>query len=228
MRNEIDVVNNEGETLNNTDLANHSVSRKSIIRIVFASVLILALIAAGAVLFVSIKTYYVTSKQTENYFARAESIQADIKDNLVDLNDKFAVERLNKYFTKDEVYSIVYNLWKYELLINDVPVDKSASAVTIKKGDIISIKETLSETLLPEEFAGIGNLTRGDANDSLKNHFALNKKTYNLTGQKEGLTTVYTVNDLQLSSAESFNMLLSVQLQERLGFVTDVIVVTVK
>jgi len=220
----------EGRSLPKADYAVNTDKeslRKSILRIAAVIVLILALIATGAVLFVSIKTYYFTSKQTEDYNQRAAVIQADIKDNLAAVNDKFAVERLNKFFTRDEIYSFAYNLWKYELLLNGAPVGKSASALTIKQGDVISVKEALTETLLPEEFLEAGKLTRGDKNDSLKNHFGLNKKIYDLTEKKEGLTTIYTVENLRLASGERFNLLLSVQLQERLTFDSDVIAVTV-
>ncbi len=201
--------------------------RRSILRIIVAIVLILAVIAAGAILFVSINTYYSTSKQTDDYFSRAAAIENDIKTNLVELNDKFALERLNSFFTKDEVYSFAYNLWQYELMLNDKPVP-STEALTIAPGDEISIKESLNETMLPPEFLAYGNLTRGDVNDSLKNHFSLNKKTYILKEEKDRLSTIYRVEDLSVEKGESFNLLLSVQLQERLSFERDVVVITVK
>ncbi len=201
--------------------------RKTILRIVVAVVLILAVITTAAILFVSINRYYSTSKQTEDYFKRADVIENDIKTNLDVLNDKFALARLDSFFTKDEVYSFAYNLWKYELLINNQPV-ASTETLTIAPGDVISIKESLDETMLPSEFLAYGNLTRGDVNDSLKNHFSLNKKTYILNAKQEGLSTVYTVEDLSVTKGEEINLLLSVQLQERLDFERDVIVVTVR
>lgn len=201
--------------------------RRIILRIVVAIVLTLAVIATGAILFVSINKYYSTSKQTDDYFSRAGIIENDIKTNLDDLNDKFALRRLDSFFTKDEVYSFAYNLWKYELQVNGKPI-ASTETLTIAPGDVISIKESLDETMLPPEFLAYGNLTRGDVNDSLKNHFSLNKKTYVLNAKKERLSTTYTVEDLDATKGESFNLLLSVQLQERLDFERDVIVVTVK
>ncbi len=201
--------------------------RWSILRIIAAIVLILAVIATGAILFVSINKYYSTSKQTDNYFSKAAAIENDIKTNLPKLNDKFALERLDSFFSKDEVYSFAYNLWQYELQVNGKPIP-STETLTIAPGDEISIKEALDETMLPPEFLAYGNLTRGDVNDSLKNHFSLNKKTYILNEKKDKLSTIYKVEDLSLEKGESFNLLLSVQLQERLNFERDVIVVTVK
>lgn len=201
--------------------------RWSILRIIAAIVLILAVIATGAILFVSINKYYSTSKQTDNYFSKAAAIENDIKTNLPKLNDKFALERLDSFFSKDEVYSFAYNLWQYELQVNGKPIP-STETLTIAPGDEISIKESLDETMLPPEFLAYGNLTRGDVNDSLKNHFSLNKKTYILNEKKDKLSTIYKVEDLSLEKGESFNLLLSVQLQERLNFERDVIVVTVK
>ncbi|HZK38623.1 MAG TPA: hypothetical protein VFD23_00545 [Clostridia bacterium] len=210
-----------GETVDKQPL------RWSILRIIAAIVLTLAVIATAAILFVSIKTYYSTSKQTDGYFARAATIENDIKTNLPRLNDKFALERLDSFFTKDEVYSFAYNLWQYELQLNGKAIP-STETLTIAPGDELSIKESLDETMLPPEFLAYGNLTRGDVNDSLKNHFSLNKKTYILNEKKDKLSTIYKVEDLSLEKGESFNLLLSVQLQERLDFERDVIVVTVK
>lgn len=213
--------------VDNDDVTDNQPLRRTILRIIVAIVLILAVIATGAILFVSINTYYSTSKQTDNYFSRAAAIENDIKTNLPKLNDKFALERLDSFFTKDEVYSFAYNLWQYELQLNGKPIP-STETLTIAPGDELSIKESLDETMLPPEFLAYGNLTRGDVNDSLKNHFSLNKKTYILNEKKDKLTTIYEVEDLSLEKGESFNLLLSVQLQERLDFERDVIVVTVK
>jgi len=221
-------VSNEDGGGDYTGNAQKSSLRKSILRLAAATVLILAVIAAGAVLYVSIYNYYTMSKQTDYYFERADSIQNDIVTNLVELNDKFAVERLNNFFAKDEVYSFSYNLWKYELLVNGNPLDVATANLTLKPGDKISIRESLVETILPKDFVNIGNLLRGDPNDSMKNHFALNAQTYQLAEQKEGFVTTYTTENLNLVSGTSFNILLSVQLQERLRFERDVIAVTVK
>ncbi len=203
--------------------------RKSIIRVAAATVLILAVIGAGAVLVVSIYNYYNMSNQTDYYFERADSIQNDIVNNLPALNDKFAVERLNTFFTRDEVYSFAYNLWKYELLINGNPVDKTAANLTLKPGDKIAIRESLTETLLPKDFVSAGNLTRGDENDSMKNHFGFgpDKLAYQLTETKDGFVTTYTADNLELKSGMTFNILFSFALEERLAFGRDVMAVKV-
>ena len=237
MRNKLNAVNGEEkENIQNsggngggdyTDNVQKTSLRKAIIRIAAVTVLLLAVIGAGAVLFVSIYNYDTMANQTDYYFERADSIQNDIVTNLTELNDKFAVERLNTFFTKDEVYSFSYSLWKYELLVNGNPLDVATANLTLSPGDKISIRESLVDTRLPKDFVNIGNLLRGDANDSMKNHFALNGQTYQLVEKKEGFVSTYTVENLELKSGTTFNMLLSVQLQERLGFEKDVIVVTV-
>lgn len=201
--------------------------RRDILRIIAATVLVLASITAGAVLFVSMNTYRSTSKQTDDYFIRAADIENGIKTNLKALNDKFALGRLDSFFSKDDVHSYAYNLWKYELLVNGKPI-ASTNTLTIAPGDEIIIKESLEETMLPPEFLAYGNLTRGDVNDSLKNHFSLKGKTYILNEKKEKLTTIYKVEELSIKTGEEFFMFLSVQLQERLDFESDIITVTVK
>lgn len=220
--------------VDNDDVTDNQPLRRTILRIIVAIVLILAVIATGAILFVSINTYYSTSKQTEDYFERAGIIENDIKTNLDALNEKFALGRLDSFFAKDEIYSYAYNLWKYELLLNGQPIELKPT-LTISPNDEISLKESLDETMLPQEFLAYGNLTRGDVNDSLKNHFSLNatkgeaKITYILTSKKDRLSTIYTVEDLSLEKGKNFYLLFSVQLQERLNFEGEgVIVVTVK
>lgn len=202
--------------------------RKSVVRFVMAIVLSLAVIAVGAIVFVGINTYYTTSKQTDDYIKRTEIIETGIKTDLDNLNDKFALEKLNTFFTKDEVYSFAYNLWKYELLLNGKPVASTEETLTISPGDIISIKESVEETMLPRDFLAYGNLTRGDVNDSLKNHFSLSEKKYVLKEKKEKFSTTYTVEDVSFEKGEKFELVLSVYLQERLEFEKDVIPVTVK
>ena len=238
MRNKLNAVNGEEkENIQNsggngggdyTDNVQKTSLRKAIIRIAAVTVLLLAVIGAGAVLFVSLYNYYTMSNQTDYYFERADSIQNDIVTNLTELNDKFAVERLNTFFTKDEVYSFSYSLWKYELLVNGNPLDVATANLTLSPGDKISIRESLVDTQLPKDFVNIGNLLRGDSNDSMKNHFALNAQTYQLVEKSEGFVNTFTAENLDLKSGTTFNILLSVQLQERLKFERDVIAVTVK
>ena len=212
-----------------TDNARKASLRKSIVRIAAATVLILAVIGAGAVLVVSIYNHYTMSNQTDYYYEKAGSIQNDIVNNLPVFNDKFAVERLNTFFTKDEVYSFAYNLWQYDLLINGNPVDKATANLTLKPGDKIAVRESLTQTLLPKDFVSAGNLTRGDANDSMKNHFGFgpDKLTYQLTETKDGFVTTYTADNLELKSGTTFNILFSFALEERLAFDRDVMVVNV-
>ncbi len=203
--------------------------RKSIIRFVLAVILILAIIAASAVLFVRIKTYYFTSNQTEDYFARAGVIENEINNNLAERNDKFAAERLNAFFKFEDKKDFSSSLWSYTLLVNDVHVDLTTTVLTVKPGDKISIKEALAQTLLPNEFVIVGSLTQGDAGDSVDNHFGFYKDAkkmadYRIEEIRDGNNTTYTTEDLALVSGDTFNMLISVQLQEKLGINSDITV----
>lgn len=197
------------------------------LKFVLMIIMIMAVIAAGAVLFVSIRNYYVLQSQTDGYYAHAAGIDRDMETKLEELNDKFAAERLKLFFSQDEVYSFSYNMWKYELLVNGQPVDKDTTNLTIKEGDKISIRETLRDTLLPADFINIGNLVRNDKNDAMKNHFILSGITYYLDEKKDGFTTEYTVAGLEFTKGTKFEIMLSVQLQERLDFAEYQIPVTV-
>jgi hypothetical protein len=211
------------------DLAlNKKLLHRDILRLVTAILLVLAVIAASAVLFVWVRTYYRTARLTDNYTARAAVVEDDLKNNLAAVNDKFAVERLQTFFEKGDIYVFSYDLWNYEMLVNDVPVAPSTTALTINAADKISIRETLKQTVLPAEFVSVGSLTRGDTNDSLRNHFSLSGKDYKLTENKEGNITSFSVDDIALNSGDIFYIQFSVQLQQRLGFETDKITVTVK
>ncbi|NLP47453.1 MAG: hypothetical protein GX345_00745 [Clostridiales bacterium] len=198
------------------------------LRFVGLVLLALAVIASAAVLFVSIKNFYFLTDQKDGYYARAAGIERDMETKMDELNDKFAVERLNLFFSRDEIYTFSYNMWKYELLVNDQPVDDPmVLKLNIKEGDKLIIRESLRDTLLPADFINIGNLVRGDKNDAVKNHFALNGVTHYLEEKKEGFTTDYVVSGLEFTSGTKFEILLSVQLQERLGFENYLIDVTV-
>jgi len=200
---------------------------KSTKRIIFSIVLILSVIFSGSFLFVKTETYFYTKNQTKDFIAKAGEIAEDLKNNLAAKNDQFITENLNTLFTKDDMYVFSYNLWSYGLYINNTKIN-SSSPITINPGDRISIIESRKESSLPPAFISLGNLTRGDVNDSLSNHFAMSKKTYKLVAKTIGLKTTYTVEGLSLKSGETFNILLSVQLETRLGFERDTIVVHVR
>jgi hypothetical protein len=71
---------------------------------------------------------------------------------------------------------------------------------------------------LPEEFVKVGNLTQGDENDRLSNHFTVSGKSYSVKDNKEGAVSTYTLEDLNNKTGDKFVIVFSVQLQERLGF----------
>jgi len=200
---------------------------KSTKRIIASIVLILSIIFAGSFLFVTTETYFYTKNQTKDIIAKANETAADIKYNLAAKNNQFITDNLNTLFSKDDIYVFTYNLWSYGLYVNNTKIT-SSSPLSINPGDTISVVEKRQESSLPAAFISLGNLTRGDANDSLSNHFAIDKKTYKLAAKTNGLKTTYTVKDLSLKSGETFNILLSVQLETRLGFDRDTIVVKVK
>lgn len=200
----------------------------SILRFALIVALAIGAITSMIFVFVSIKTNDRTVELAADFRIRTENVYYDLANNLEIKNEEFASERLFMFFSRDEVYAITNNLWKYELLLNDSLVDVDASALTISPGDTFSIRETTGETLLPSGFLNVGKLTRGDEKDRVQNHFGLNKKMYSLTEKREGHTTLYTTEGLELNSGEKFNLLISVQLQERLGFERDVIEVTVR
>ncbi len=200
----------------------------SILRFILIVALAIGAITAIIFVFVSIKTNARTVEATKDFQIKTQNVYYDLDNNLEIKNEEFASERLFMFFSRDEVYTITNSLWKYELLLNDTPVDKSTSALTISPGDTFSIRETFEETLLPAGFLNVGKVTRGDEKDRVQNHFGLNKKMYSLTEKREGNTTLYTTEGLELVSGEKFYLLISVQFQERLGFEHDVIEVTVR
>jgi hypothetical protein len=201
--------------------------QKSTKRIIASIVLILSVIFAGSFLFVTTETFFYTKNQTSDFISKANEIAADLKNNLAAKNDQFITDNLNTLFSKDDIYVFSYNLWSYGLYVNNTKVT-SSSPLSINPGDTISVVETRQESSLPAAFISLGNLTRGDTNDSLSNHFAISKKTYKLTAKTNGLKTTYTVENLSLKSGETFNILLSVQLESRLGFERDAIVIHVR
>lgn len=207
--------------------SNKPFMQKSIKRIIMAIVLILAVIFAGSILFVTIKTYYYTTKQTNDYIVKAGEIQEDLKLNLEAVNEQYITEELKTVFSKDDIYVFSYNLWSYGLYINDKKIE-STVPLSVSPGDKIYIKETWKKTVLPAEFINIGSLTRGDVNDNLSNHFALSEKTFNIKQSKTKQTNIYTITGADFKSGDRFNIMLSDQLARRLNFVRNVIAVRVR
>ena len=217
---------NAYSTAGYSDTSNKPLMYKSIKRFILAIVLILCVIFAGSLLFVTIKTYYYTTKQTSGYITKAGEIENDLRKNLAIVNDKYITEELKSVFTKDDIYIFSYNLWSYELFVNKTKIN-STSALSMNVGDKIYIKEKWRKSILPKEFINIGNLTRGDMNDSLTNHFGVSGKTFQIKETKSELQNTYTIEKLSIKKGDTFKIILSGQLSRRLNFTKDVIVVKV-
>ncbi len=209
------------------DIKSRKALFKSIRRFILSVVLVLAVIFAGSVLFVTIKTNYYLAKQTDEYNTRSGEIQTDLKSNLEAVNNRYISETIKTVFTQDDIYAFTYNLWSYGLYVNDMKIT-STNTLTINPADKIYIKEICKPSILPDEFVKLGNLTRGDANDSLINHFSLKGKPYIIKTNKKGLVNTYTISGTVFKIGDKFNIVLSDQLARRLDFTRDVIKVIVK
>lgn len=201
--------------------------RKSNRRIIAAFLMIVLFIVLASVLFVRIGSTYYKSKQTGDYQDRTASITKDLKYNLDAINDKFTTNRLKILFSPDDILIFSYNIWTYELYVNNTQI-KTTSEITISPNDKIYIKEIQKETALPKSFVDAGRLTRGDANDSIINHFSLSTKGYKIVNTKNGLVNIYTIENANLQSGKTILLSLSDQLAKRLMFNRDIIELKIK
>lgn len=218
---------NAGYGATKYDISSKKSLYKSIRRFVLCVVLILVVIFTGSVLFVTVKTNYYLAKQTDEYNIRADDIKTDLKNNLKAVNDNFIVDAMKTVFTDDDIYVFTYNLWTYDLYVNEKKIT-STDSLEINKDDKIYIKEIQKKSTLPDSFINLGNLTRGDVNDSLKNHFSLKGESYIIKVDKEGLVNTYTLTETTFEPGDKFKIVFSDQFARKLNFDKDVIAVTVK
>jgi cell division protein FtsL len=189
-----------------------------VLRVVFGILLVMAIITAGSVFFVQVNRYRYITNQTAEFNRIAAQVEDDMKNRLNEVNDLFIAERVNDLFMRDDIRIFSYAFWKYELFVNDTAISPTTTELRVNPGDKIYIKETRNKTALPEEFVKVGNLTQGDENDRLSNHFTVSGKSYSVKDNKEGAVSTYTLEDLNNKSGDKFVIVFSVQLQERLGF----------
>lgn len=191
--------------------------RKGNIRLAIICAVILFFILTIFSLFIKIDQYNKTLKQKTSYITGSLKIQNDIRNNLNSNNDKFTEERLKKIFSKNDLYIYTYNLWKYELYINDTLI-KNTKSLSIKSTDKILIKETQKESSLPTAMIENGRLTRGDKKDKLANHISISERTYIFNVKEEGLVTSYLVEKGDFKKGELITLVFSDQLTQRLNF----------
>lgn len=189
-----------------------------VIRVVLGVILIIASITAASVFFVQVYRYRYITNQTAEFNRLAAEVEYDLNNNLDEVNDLFIAERVNDLFQRDDIRIFSYGFWKYELFVNDTAIAPTTTELRVNPGDKIYIKETRNKTVLPEEFVEIGNLTQGDENDRLSNHFTVSGKSFSIKDEKDGAVSTYTLEGLDNKSGDKFVLVFSVQLQERLGF----------
>lgn len=189
-----------------------------VIRVVFGVLLVMAIITAGSVFFVQVYRYRYITNQTVEFNRLSAEVEFNLNNNLDEVNDLFIAERVNDLFKRDDIRIFSYGFWKYELFVNDTAISPTTTELRVNPNDKIYIKETRNKTALPEEFIEIGNLTQGDENDRLSNHFTVSGKSFSVKDEKDGLVNTYTLEGLDNMSGDKFVLVFSVQLQERLGF----------
>lgn len=189
-----------------------------LIRVVLGVLLILGVITAGSIFFVQVyRNHYITN-QTAEFNRLAAEVDYNLNNRLDEVNEQFIAERVNDLFKRDDIRIFSYGFWKYELFVNDTAISPTTTELRVNPNDKIYIKETRNKTALPEEFIEIGNLTQGDENDRLSNHFTVSGKSFSVKDEKDGLVNTYTLEGLDNKSGDKFVLVFSVQLQERLGF----------
>ena len=83
-------------------------------------------------------------------------------------------------------------------------------------------------SVLPKQIIEMGRVTRGDTTDNLSNHISLSDKNCTTNTISQGLTTTYTIEKTDAKTKDTFSVILSDQLSEKLKLSDNKIEVTVK
>lgn len=164
----------------------------------------------------SLRLSIYTNKNTE-LSKKVLIVENDLKNNMGVINEEFIITKFNKIFSQNDVYAFTYDFWSYQLFINDSIVKAEKNDVLLKDGKLkITVAEIQRETSLPKSFVIKGNLTMGDENDSIFNHFNIQDGRFEEKMNKEGLRNIYVL-EKDCKQGEVIHLKLSEQLAKRLN-----------
>lgn len=164
---------------------------------------------------------------TVQYAKETQDIKADIKNNLVQINEEYASKKLYAIFDPSEIYEITSSNWTYELYHNDIKIDNGMDLI-VKDGDFIILREKRTSSTLPLDIIMKGSLTHGDPNDNISYHLTMTDMKPLMTLSTEGLETSYKYAIKNTLMKDSFNIVLSKELVKYLGFSKDTLNVAIE
>ena len=169
------------------------------------------------------------SIEAKAYTAKSKVLENDLKYNMSSINDDFTTKGLQKIFTQDDLTVFANGYWTYQLYVNDILVTSNSLSVTATSANInVSVIETEKESVLPKQVIDMGRLTGNDKKDTIATHFSISNQNYPVKESTSKLVNTYTIQKPVIKKGETFQIVLSDQLMEKLNLGNNMINVTVK
>ena len=147
---------------------------------------------------------------------------------MTSINDDFTTKGLQKIFTQNDLTVFANGYWTYQLYVNDILVTSNSVSVKATSAAIdVSVKETQKDSVLPKQVLDMGRLTGNDQKDTIATHFSISNQNYPVKESTQKLVNTYTIQKPVIKKGETFQVVLSDQLMERLNLGNNTINVTV-
>jgi len=199
----------------------------TVLPLIFIGVLIIAIIAQLAL--IGTARYQETQLLEE-----AKDLRYDLEHRIDEVNAEFVTDRVKKILKQSDLYLYTNSLWTYELSANGQVIKDSEITVKDDGGLVkIVLKEYSKDNPLPKDIIDIGMVTRGDKQDKIERH--INVYSGQTTSSTEVLPKLigeghekeYTFEVKDLKKGDSFILVISDQLGERIKMPFNEITVTI-
>lgn len=166
---------------------------------------------------------------SEFYFNRENEMnqkEADIDKRIKEISEEYFIKRIYEILEEDDILFLAKKQWKYELAINNTPVDltNGNSIAVSDENVIVTLKETCNRELLPENILNYGSISLGNKSNALQNNLIIRSSYLKEITQmeiKDGVVISYQIS--AIPTGEKVILQVSELLRERLNYNVKVI-----
>lgn len=168
----------------------------------------------------SVSEYYINREKELN------QKEVDINKNIEQGKEDYFVKRLYEILAEDDIMFLAKKQWKYELAINNAPVDLSnGNVINLNEENmVITLKESFNRELLPENIMNYGSISLGNKKNDLQDSLIIRSsylKDISVNEIKDGIVITYQFSPIPVG--EKVVLQISELLRERLNYSVKVI-----
>lgn len=209
-------------------MKNNKTSRKNILIVVISISLALNVLFIGQNFKVSAQNKSIV----KNYTEKQEELNAKLTATDADLEkifDKYYSEKLQKFMDQDDLMFLSQRQWNYALTMNGIGIGERTIYTEEKNLKFILAEVQNVEKILPQDILKKGNVTGGDANDSLEAQVKVSSLAkYNKYNESEEQGTRICYEFKNLEPGTIITLKLSEALKYRLNLQENVIEIIVR